>query len=369
MTVQRESHPYEEPFLILLIALAMGGLLWLFSSFIPAILFAILIATATYPFYQRLTASPRFSPDSAAFITTLAILSLVIFPITYLLIVGSQMGAELFVEWQAWMQAHPNSFAQQVTALTALLPIPKAWQITLQDWITRDLASDLAQAQALGIKLAGSFFSGTASFVAFIALSLFSLFFFYRDGERFSQRIKNLSPLDNHLDAFIMKRFADLSTVLTISVLGVAILQGMVFGLLMQFLGMPALFLGIAFALASFIPIVGGSLVWLPVVGYFLLTDQLGFAIFTAAYSIILIGFTIDNLLRPIIIRKLSFWRGGGRQDKLILSHTWLTMLSTFAGLLHFGVIGLMFGPMLAAMAITVFDVYEHKHRHLLDYS
>ena len=79
----------------------------------------------------------------------------------------------------------------------------------------------------------------------------------------------------------------------------------------------------------------------------------------------------IDNLLRPIIIRKLSIWRGGasGHQDKLILSHTWLTMLSTFAGLLNFGVIGLIFGPMLAAMAITIFDVYEHKNRHLLDYS
>lgn len=367
--MQRETHPYEEPFLILLIALAMGGLLWLFSSFIPAILFAILIATATYPFYQRLTAHSRFSPDTAALITTLAILSLVIFPITYLLIVGSQMGVELFIQWQLWTQAHPQSFAQQVTDLTLLLPIPKAWQATLQAWITNDLAVGLTQAQAVGMKLAGSLFSGTANFVAFIALSLFSLFFFYRDGERFSQRIKNLSPLDNHLDGFIMKRFSDLSTVLTISVLGVAMLQGAVFGILMQFFGMPALFLGIAFALASFIPIVGGSLIWLPVVGYFLLTNQWGLAIFTSVYSIVLIGFTIDNLLRPIIIRKLSVWRGGGRQDKLILSHTWLTMLSTFAGLLHFGVIGLLFGPMLAAMAITVFDVYEHKHRHLLDYS
>jgi predicted PurR-regulated permease PerM len=182
-------------------------------------------------------------------------------------------------------------------------------------------------------------------------------------------RIKNLSPLTNHLDGFIMRRFADLSTVLTISVLGVAILQGLTFALLMSFFDLPALFLGIAFAMASFIPIVGGALIWLPVAVYFVISDQVSFAIITALYSVLLIGILIDNLLRPIIIRKLSSLRGAKGNEQSILSHTWLTMLSTLAGLIHFGVMGLVFGPMLAAMAITIFDVYEHKHRHQLDYS
>lgn len=363
------SHPYEEPFLILLLTLAVGGLLWLFSTFIPAILLAILLATATYPFYQRLTRSPYLSRDASALLATSSVLSLVIFPITYLFIEGGRMGTEVFDQWQTWTQTHPQSLVQQLTQLVTLLPIPDAWQIKLQGWIARDLTEITLKIQEIGMKIAGNLFSGATSFVTFIAISLFSLFFFYRDGERFSQRIKNLSPLANHLDSFIMKRFADLSTVLTISVLGVAVLQGITFGLLMWSLDMPALFLGIAFAIASFVPIVGGLLVWFPVAVYFLLTEHTGMAIFTMLYSLVLIGFVIDNLLRPMIIRRLAAWRGGNQSENAILSHTWLTMLSTFAGLLHFGVIGLMFGPMLAAMAITIFDVYEHKHRHQLDYS
>ncbi len=365
----KTSHPYEEPFLILLIAVAVIGLFWLFFAFIPAILFAILIATATYPFYKRLTKYPILSTEVSALIAVTAVLSLVILPITYLFIEGGRIGIEVFNQVQAWMISQPQSLGEQVSQLIALLPLPDTWQVRLEQWVINDLPSLTAKMQGIMVHLAGSLFSGITSFITFVAISLFSLFFFYRDGEQFSQRIKNLSPLSNYLDGFIMRRFADLSTVLTISVLGIAILQGVVFGVLMYLLNLPALFLGIAFAIASFIPIVGGLLVWLPVVVYFLLIDQPLYAMITAIYSAVLIGVVIDNFLRPLMIHRLALFRGNHASDKSILSHTWLTMLSTFAGLIHFGVMGLIFGPMLAAMAITIFDVYEHKHRHQLDYS
>ncbi|HQR96912.1 MAG TPA: AI-2E family transporter, partial [Thiotrichales bacterium] len=206
------------------------------------------------------------------------------------------------------------------------------------------------------------------SFIGFMAIALFSLFFFYRDGQSFIKRLVNLSPLSNNLDHFILRRFAALSNVLTVSVLGVAMIQGLAFSLLMLVFGLPWLFLGLAFAITSFIPVVGGLLVWGPVVLYFLIEGSPWLALITALYSAVFIGIVIDNLLRTVLIQRLSqqYRQDAGRNA---LDHTWLTLLSTFAGLLHFGMMGLIFGPMLAAMAITIFDVYEHKHRHQLDYS
>lgn len=365
-----KEHPYEEPFLLVLVATAFIGLMWLFYPFIPALLFALLLATASYPIYERIKIHPKLAANSAALIMTLSLLLLVILPITYLFVVGSKMGTDVLHQINNWLVSQPSGAITRLeTNMIALLPISQSTQeeliITLQERMP-DFINGSKQA---GVWLASNLFSGLTSFITFVAISLFSLFFFYRDGADFALRIKHLSPLANGLDSFIMRRFSNLASTLTLSVLGVAILQGTAFAFLMIWMDVPWLFLGLAYAVASFIPIVGGFLVWGPVALYFLLFDHTIAAIVTAIYSTTIIGIGIDNILRPMIISKLSSFRGDPSGQKSVLDHTWLTMLSTFAGLIHFGIMGLIFGPMLAAMAITIFDVYEHKHRHQLDYS
>lgn len=365
----QHQHPYEEPFLLTLLILSLGALLWLFGQFIPALLFALLLATASYPLYQRLQQQVNLSATAAAGVMTVALFLLVILPITYLLAEGGRMGAELIAQIQHWLNSQPpGALVILEHKIIASLPLTESLQASLESNIKTQLPMLIDKTKEASIWLATNLFSGIASFTGFMTITLFSLFFFYRDGQHFVRRIVTLSPLTNHLDYFLLNRFASLSTVLTMSVLGVALLQGSIFALLMMLLDMPWLFLGLAYAIASFVPIVGGFLIWGPVALYFIAFDAPELAITTALYSSILIGFGIDNVLRPIIIQRLNQFHQH-KDDNSALNHTWITLLSTFAGLLHFGIMGLVFGPMLAAMAITVFDVYEHKHRHQLDYS
>lgn len=372
-SVMNKAHPYEEPFLLGLLLLSAGGLLWLFWSFIPALLFALLLAAGSHRLYQRLRTrleQQRWPGETAAMIMTLAIFLVLVLPLSYLLIEGSQRGVALVQHAQHWLASSPQEeLLRMEQTLLERLPLPDSLQTELTNSINSQIPALLEKAKAAALWLASHTLSGAASFTGFFAVTLFSLFFFYRDGERFAQRIKNLSPLSNYLDSFIMQRFAGLSTVLTASVIGTALLQGSAFALLMALLGMPWLSLGLAYAVASFVPVVGGLLIWGPVALWFLATDQLMAASVTALYSAILIGVGIDNLLRPLLLQKLASLQPAGGGNLGALNHTWITMLSTFAGLIQFGIIGLFFGPMLAAMAITVFDVYEHKHRHQLDYS
>jgi predicted PurR-regulated permease PerM len=365
----QNQHPYEEPFLLGLLLVSLGALLWLFGQFVPALLFALLLATTSYPLYQKLQRQGKLSTNAAAAVMTLALFLLVILPITYLLAEGGRMGVDLVSQSHQWLTNQPPGTLRALEhKVIATLPLTDSLQANLETNIKEQLPNLIEKARATGLWFASNLFSGIIGFTGFMTIALFSLFFFYRDGQHFIRRIVTLSPLANHLDYFLLNRFSSLSTVLTISVLGVALLQGAVFSLLMMILGMPWLFLGLAYAVASFIPIVGGFLIWGSVALYFLAFDAPVLAIVTAVYSSVIIGMGIDNILRPLIIQKLNSFHQQS-DSKSALDHTWITMLSTFAGLLHFGIMGLVFGPMLAAMAITVFDVYEHKHRHQLDYS
>lgn len=366
--MSNRQHPYEEPLLLLLLVMAVVSLIWLFAQFIPALLFALLLAVSSYPIYQWLLIKLKGSPDRAAALLTSGAFLVVILPFSYLLIEGGRMGADFSSQLHQWLeQQPPGALLTMERNVVSGLPLSETMQGWLQDSLENQLPVIVEKAKSVSLWLATNLLSGVVSLVGFVAISLFSLFFFYRDGHKFIRRLVHLSPLSNYLDHFILNRFASLSTVLTLSVVGVALLQGAVFSVLMLFLGLPWLFLGLAYALASFVPIVGGFLIWGPVSLYFLAIDRPDTAVLTAAYSTIIIGIGIDNLLRPIVIQRLN--RLHATTGQTALDHTWITLLSTFAGLLHFGIMGLIFGPMLAAMAITIFDVYEHKHRHQLDYS
>lgn len=364
-----QQHPYEEKFLLALLFIALGSLIWLFNQFIPALLFALLLATSSYTLFSRLSLQPRMNANRAAMLMTAAAFLLVFLPISYLLAESGRMGADVFNQLQSWLtQQSPESIRALEQRLLASTPLPESLQHRITQTIEQQLPVIVEKTKALSLWVASNLFSGITGFIGFMAIALFSLFFFYRDGDSFIKRLVNLSPLSNQLDHFILKRFVALSNVLTVSVVGVAMIQGLAFSLLMLLFGLPWLFLGLAFAMTSFIPVVGGFLVWGPVSLYFLIEGSPWLALITAVYSAVFIGILIDNLLRTLLIQHLSQRH---RQDagSHALDHTWLTLLSTFAGLLHFGMMGLVFGPMLAAMAITIFDVYEHKHRHQLDYS
>ena len=122
---------------------------------------------------------------------------------------------------------------------------------------------------------------------------------------------------------------------------------------------MQPLFFGVAMALAGFIPILGGLLVWLPLALYLFAIGETSSAFVILFFGAVLAGTLIDNFLRPVIIQKLA----KKMDHDSALNHTLITVLSTLAGIIQFGILGLFIGPIIAAMAITMFDIYQIKYR------
>ncbi len=354
-----EKAPYEHGYMLSLLLIAIAGLIWLFTPFIPALFLALLIAIATLDLYSKL--KNRLSASYAALSMTLLVTTILILPLSYILLVS---GLEVSTLIQTINTDFSIDKIRQILEQTILgLPFSESIKTTLSATINNNLESLLISVKDFSVVILSSILSLSSHFVFFLVISVFALYYFYLDGKSIIKRLKDLSPLENRLDDILLKQFSSLSVTLVGSVFSIAILQGVIFSIAVIIVGLPALYFGIAMALASFIPVLGGLIIWLPLSVYLYAQGQTTDALVIVLFGAVFIGTIIDNFARPLIIQKFT----KTSDQSSALNYTLITVLSTLAGIIQFGILGLFIGPIIAAMAISIFDVYAIKYADSLD--
>ena len=354
-----EKAPYEHGYMLSLLLIAIAGLIWLFTPFIPALFLALLIAIATFDLYSKL--KNRLSASYAALSMTLLVTTILILPLSYILLVS---GLEVSTLIQTINTDFSIEKIRQILEQTILgLPFSESIKTTLSATINNNLESLLISVKDFSVVILSSILSLSSHFVFFLVISVFALYYFYLDGKVIIKRLKDLSPLENRLDDILLKQFSSLSITLVGSVFSIAILQGVIFSIAVMIVGLPALYFGIAMALASFIPVLGGLIIWLPLSVYLYAQGQTTDALVIVLFGAVFIGTIIDNFARPLIIQKFT----KTSDQSSALNYTLITVLSTLAGIIQFGILGLFIGPIIAAMAISIFDVYAIKYADSLD--
>lgn len=359
--------------MLLLLAAATVGLLWLFTPFLPGLFLAALLATATYPLYQLLASRLPIGSDKVALIMTVLIFLLVVSPLLYLLSVSAFMAGNIVGAIKDWFSGFENNsaLAQALGGIIQTFPLPDVLKDFILDKATHNQET-LIQTLTKGLLfLFKGVTDNSLSFLSSLIWVVFALFFFYRDGPYFVKKLRVLTPLPNHHDDYLFDRFASLATVLTMSTLAISTIQGLSFATITAFAGLPWFFLGIGLAVTSFIPIIGGFIIWGPLSFYLFSTGEKNWGATIFLWGALVNGFFIDNILRPILIGKFSAWHTteNTKNSLSALNHTLLTTLATFGGVLNFGILGLFFGPVIAAMAIAVFELYERINQDTLDCS
>ena len=354
-----EKAPYEHGYMLSLLLIAIAGLIWLFTPFIPALFLALLIAIATFDLYSKL--KNRLSASYAALSMTLLVTTILILPLSYILLVS---GLEVSTLIQTINTDFSIDKIRQILEQTILgLPFSESIKTTLSATINNNLESLLISVKDFSVVILSSILSLSSHFIFFLVISVFALYYFYLDGKSIIKRLKDLSPLENRLDDILLKQFSSLSVTLVGSVFSIAILQGVIFSIAVIIVGLPALYFGIAMALASFIPVLGGLIIWLPLSVYLYAQGQTTDALVIVLFGAVFIGTIIDNFARPLIIQKFT----KTSDQSSALNYTLITVLSTLAGIIQFGILGLFIGPIIAAMAISIFDVYAIKYADSLD--
>jgi predicted PurR-regulated permease PerM len=332
---------------VLLAVLLAGSVVLAYSilrPFLRPIVLALVIGIGFGPLHARIGRRVK-RRNLSALISTLAVLLIFVVPAVLLVSAAS---------------SDITHAAQYITSKTAQSggPIVYLFQVPerLMNWLGKyvDLQKTglrgaidslpLKTSQFL-VAIGTSLVTGLASFVGEAFITLFVLFFVFRDGPAATNHAAALLPLDRRRmdELFFGIResvFANLY-----GILAVGLAQGLLTsaGLAIAGIGSPLL-LGIAAAVCSLIPLVGPSLVWLPAAVFLFATGHWGKALFLIAWGIVAVG-TADNIIRPLVIV--------GR----VKLHPLLLLFALIGGVQQFGFVGLFIGPVVMSLVLALSDM------------
>ena len=189
------------------------------------------------------------------------------------------------------------------------------------------------------------------SVAAQTALMLYLLFFFLRDGDKLLATLNYAIPMGDGRQQTLFRRFAAVTRATLKGSLLVGLVQGALGGVLFWILGLRApVFWGVIMAMLSLLPIVGPRIVWAPVALYLMFTGSMTKGIILVIGGVLVVG-TADNILRPLLV---------GRETRM---PDYMVLLSTLGGLSVFGPAGFVAGPVLAALFLSVWDMFAQEQR------
>ncbi len=171
---------------------------------------------------------------------------------------------------------------------------------------------------------------------------LFVVFFFYRDGEYLSQKcLALLTRMSGNIAVEVRNIIVNTTRSVVFGIVGSAAGQGIVALIGFWIAGVPgALTLGIAVFVLSAVPI-GPPLVWGPAACWLYYKGEVGMAIFLVLWGSLAVS-SVDNFLKPLLISKGA---------SLPLS---LIYLGVFGGIIAFGFMGIILGPVVIAVGIAM---------------
>ena len=172
-----------------------------------------------------------------------------------------------------------------------------------------------------------------------------------RDGEHLLEVIVRALPLGDDRERELFRKFAEVSRATVKGTLVIGFIQGVLGGMMFAILGIQgAVFWGVVMLVLSLLPVVGTGLVWGPAALILIANGAWQKGAFLIAFGVLVIGL-VDNLLRPIIV---------GRETKM---PDYLVLLSTLGGLTVFGVSGFVIGPVIAALFLTVWTMFQQEQQ------
>ncbi len=176
----------------------------------------------------------------------------------------------------------------------------------------------------------------------------FVLFFTLRDKEELVKYIQSLLPFSKEVEKKLFKSSKDITVSVLYGQVVIGILQGILAGIGFFIFKVPnALLLTLFAALAGIFPIIGTALIWVPVVIYLLIAGNsfpaLGVMVFGICSSM------VENLIKPVFISKRTNM------------NTSLILIGMVGGLLFFGILGIVLGPLILAYLLIVLELYRKK--------
>lgn len=326
-------------------------LVWLLWPFISVIVVGAVITSIIKPVYLFWVRKTK--PTFASLISCLLLFFILFVPIVFFVGILSKEAYSLY------LMGKDAAISDQIhTLFKHSLVLDKA-NLLLANFNVQITGDQLNKALSELGKIVGLFLYQQVSSIASNALKFFVYFFFMLlviyylliDGDKLMSFIVDLSPLPNDQDEKLIRKFKDMAGAILIGNGLCGLIQGVMGGLVFYFfkINSPVMW-GFIMGLLAFLPIVGIGVVLLPAAVFLFLKGRTAAAVFFIVFYVILSG-GIEYLFKPKLV---------GQRVKM---HTLLVFFSIIGGLKLFGILGIIYGPLVATAFLTLTDIYYSSYQ------
>ena len=330
--------------LLLLVFFISALFMSMIRPFLMALFLAGIFSALFYPVYGCFEKWFNGRRAVASITTTILIVLLVLLPLAGLLGIVSAQAVKVGQTAKPWVE-------RQIAEPDAMSHLFRS--IPFMDKVEPYRPQILSKAGEMVGALSGFLINklqsvavGTVNFLFMTFITLYTLIFFFIDGDKLLNKILYYLPLKNEDEQRMLDKFTSVTRATMKGTLIIGIVQGGLAGAAFAVVGIPSsVFWGTVMAVLSIIPGIGTALVWLPAAiiwgaaGH--VPQAIGLAIFCGA----VVG-SVDNLLRPVLV---------GKDTEM---HELMILLGTLGGIMMFGIAGFFIGPIIAALFVTIWEIY-----------
>ena len=326
---------------------------FIFQPFFIAILLAAILAVIfqkPFKFFLRLTGDRK---KISAFLTSL--FGIVIFGGLFLGVVGLVVNEVSMLYQRVTIESGISNqkYIDRVVSNINTSPVLKS--LGVDNLINKEtIGKSISQLGQGAIVIFQKTYQSVANFLFLTVVMFLTLYYFLISGKELVGKIMFLSPLRDSHEKLLIEKFISMSRATIKGTLVIGVVQGMVGGILFAIVGIPsAVVWGVVMMFLSLIPMFGTGLVWLPAAIIMLLLGHIwqGLVIFAVGFGIIA---TIDNFLKPKLV---------GKDTQM---HPLIVFFATLGGISLLGFLGFIIGPIIVALFLTLWEIYEVEFKKQL---
>lgn len=326
----------KQAFFLITLILLGGFLFWMLKGFLSAFLGSLIFYIVLRQPFFKLCARTKRNWQKQLVIALLMFVSFLVLVLPILL-VSVMLSSKV-----SYLIAHYQDF----------LLLARHWSEKLQGFIGLDLLTPdtISKLTSLAADVMPQLLSATANVFADIFVLYFLLYFMLANAKEMELFVRENLPFNDRNDTLLLTELKLQTISNAIGIPALAVLQGITAFIGYLIIGVDeALFWAVITAVMSVLPVVGTTLVWIPLSIAMYVGGQAtqGIALFLFGTLVIT---NIDNLFRFVLQKKIGD------------THPLITFFGVIIGMSLFGFVGIIFGPLLISYFILLVKIYRNEY-------
>ncbi len=328
-------------FLLLGLTAVMLQLCWkILTPFLSILLWASVLVMVFYPVYRRILHKLNGRSTLAAILSTVLVLATIILP---MVAVTGMVVAEL----ESTARDLQAEIPRHLERLPEFLELVYRYTGMTQEELKKAVQTGARTGSQTLLGGLLSLVGGAVGFLINLGFVSFTMFYLFIDGDKAVLSLRDWLPLERSQSHALLMRAGEIISASVYGVIVLAVIQGTLGGLMFWWLGLPSpLLWGVVMILFATIPMLGTFVIWVPAAIYLAANGFYIKAIILTLWGSIVIGMS-DNLLRPTLV---------GKKAKM---HDLMIFFSVLGGLQAFGVLGILMGPVVLAVSLTLLEAFR----------